>query len=49
MLGVVVVLLLMMVMAVMRDEREAEMRKREKLSEKPSIDERERKKINNAI
>ena len=38
---VVVVLLLMIVTAVMRDERE-------KLSERPSTDERE-KKINNAV
>ena len=40
-----VVVLLMMVMAVMRDEREAKMRKREKLSERLSTDEREKKKV----
>ena len=41
-----VLLLLMVVMAVMRDEREAEMRKREKPSERLSTDEREKKKSN---
>ena len=44
-MGVGVLVVLMMVMAVMRDEREAEMRKREKLSEtvRDCVQMRERK------